>query len=74
MSAPYATSTGVVSSGKTVYDFRSDTATIPTAEMLQAMVTAEVGDDVRDEDPTVHALQKKVSELCGKESALFITR
>jgi len=54
------------------YDFRSDTVTVPTAEMLQAMITAEVGDDVKNEDPTVLQLQEKVAKLCGKEAALFV--
>src|SRR5690242_9502083 len=39
--------------------------------MRQAMAAAEVGDDVYDEDPTVHALQERVAELLGKEAALF---
>lgn len=55
-----------------VYDFRSDTVTVPTEEMLQAMIHAEVGDDVKIEDPTVKALQEKVAKLCGKEDALFV--
>lgn len=42
---------------KKIFDFRSDTVTIPTPEMLQEMIKAEVGDDVRNEDPTVHKLQ-----------------
>jgi hypothetical protein len=40
-----------------VYDFRSDTVTKPTKEMLEYMITAEVGDDVRGEDPTVNELE-----------------
>jgi len=55
-----------------VFDFRSDTVTIPTQPMLQAMITAEVGDDVKDEDPTVHKLQKHVSSLCKKPASLFV--
>src|SRR5690242_10929661 len=39
--------------------------------MRQAMAAAEVGDDVYDEDPTVHVLQERVAELFGKEAALF---
>jgi threonine aldolase len=53
-------------------DLRSDTVTRPTAAMRQAMAAAEVGDDVYDEDPTVHALQARVAELLGTEAALFV--
>lgn len=53
-------------------DFRSDTVTRPTAAMRQAMLTAMVGDDVYDDDPSVHALQERVAELLGKEAALFV--
>ncbi|XP_063720702.1 uncharacterized protein LOC134847557 isoform X2 [Symsagittifera roscoffensis] len=54
-------------------DLRSDTVTTPTAEMRQAMANADVGDDVFSEDPTVAKLEKKVSQLLGKEKALFVT-
>jgi len=53
-------------------DLRSDTVTRPTQAMRQAMATAEVGDDVYDEDPTVHALQARVAELLGTEAALLV--
>lgn len=53
-------------------DLRSDTVTKPTPAMLHAMMTAEVGDDVFSEDPTVNKLQVKVAGLFGKESALFV--
>ena len=53
-------------------DLRSDTVTKPTAEMLDFMMRAEVGDDVWDDDPTVHALQDLASEIMGKEAALFV--
>jgi threonine aldolase len=53
-------------------DLRSDTVTKPTDEMRQAMAAAEVGDDVWDEDPTVHALQDRAAELLGKEAGLFV--
>ncbi|SDS69431.1 L-threonine aldolase [Maribacter dokdonensis] len=49
----------------------SDTVTKPTPGMLDAMMTAEVGDDVFKEDPTVNALEEKVAKLFGMESALF---
>ena len=54
-----------------VIDARSDTVTRPTAAMLEAMMSAEVGDDVYGEDPTVNALQEKAAELFGTEAALF---
>ncbi len=53
-------------------DLRSDTVTQPTEEMREAMHRAEVGDDVFGEDPTVNLLQEKISELTGKEAALFV--
>ena len=53
-------------------DLRSDTVTRPTPEMRQAIAGALVGDDVFDDDPTVHQLQDRVAALCGKERALFV--
>ena len=53
-------------------DLRSDTSTKPTAEMLAAMASAEVGDEQRREDPTVNDLQRRVAELLGQETALFL--
>ncbi|MGB9663454.1 MAG: low-specificity L-threonine aldolase [Ignavibacteria bacterium] len=55
-----------------VIDLRSDTVTKPSREMREFMMTAEVGDDVFGEDPTVNKLQEKVAELLGKESALYV--
>ncbi len=52
-------------------DLRSDTVTKPTKGMLQAMMAAEVGDDVYKEDPTVNILEQKLAEMFGKSSALF---
>ncbi|PTX42918.1 L-threonine aldolase [Christiangramia gaetbulicola] len=52
-------------------DLRSDTVTRPTKGMLQAMMTAEVGDDVYKEDPTINALEKKLADMFGKDEALF---
>jgi len=49
----------------------SDTVTKPTTGMLDAMMSASVGDDVFKEDPTVNALEDKVAKLFGMESALF---
>jgi threonine aldolase len=55
-----------------VVDLRSDTVTRPTAAMRAAMATAEVGDDVFGDDPTVNALQERIASLLGKEAALFV--
>ncbi len=49
----------------------SDTVTKPTPQMLQAMLSAEVGDDVFGSDPSVNALEEKAAEMFGKEAALF---
>lgn len=57
---------------KKYIDLRSDTVTRPSKGMLEAMVRAEVGDDVFGEDPTVNRLQRKVAAMFGKESALFV--
>ena len=53
-------------------DLRSDTVTRPSDGMRQAMATAEVGDDVYGEDPTVNRLQDVVADVLGKEAALFV--
>ncbi|MDA9555127.1 beta-eliminating lyase-related protein [Pelobium sp.] len=52
-------------------DFRSDTVTKPTKEMLAAMFTAKVGDDVFGEDETVNALEEKAAAIFGMEAGLF---
>lgn len=54
------------------YDFRSDTVSRPTREMLRRMSAAELGDDVLGDDPTVIQLEQKVAEILGKEAALFV--
>ncbi len=54
-----------------IIDLRSDTVTVPCKGMLDAMMNAEVGDDVFSEDPTVIALEKKIAMMFNKESALF---
>lgn len=54
-----------------IIDLRSDTVTVPSKGMMDAMMSAEVGDDVFAEDPTVIALEKKISLMFNKESALF---
>ncbi|MGE4072076.1 MAG: low specificity L-threonine aldolase [Lysobacterales bacterium] len=53
-------------------DLISDTVTRPTPGMLAAMSAAEVGDDVFNEDPGVHALQDYAADLFGHEAALFM--
>ena len=52
-------------------DLRSDTVTKPTQGMLEAMMTAEVGDDVFESDPTVNNLQERLASLFGMEAALY---
>ena len=54
-------------------DFRSDTVTWPTPAMVEAMATAELGDDVYGEDPTVNELETLAASLLGKEAGLFVT-
>jgi len=53
-------------------DLRSDTVTLPTPHMREAMYRAEVGDDVYGEDPTVNRLEAMAAERMGKEAALFV--
>jgi threonine aldolase len=53
-------------------DFRSDTVTRPTPEMRAAMASAEVGDDVYGEDPTVNRLEQRAAEIFEKQAALFV--
>jgi len=54
-------------------ELRSDTFTRPTPAMREAMYRAEVGDDVWNEDPTVHRLEQRAAELMGKERAMFVS-
>ena len=56
-----------------VVDLRSDTLTLPTVQMREAMARAEVGDDVWEEDPTMRRLEALAAERLGKEAALFVT-
>lgn len=53
-------------------DLRSDTVTIPTDKMRDAMYHAQVGDDVYGDDPTVIELEEVAAEISGKEAALFV--
>jgi threonine aldolase len=55
-----------------VIDLRSDTVTRPSSEMRAAMASADVGDDVYGEDPTVNRLEAMAAERLGKETALFV--
>ncbi|HEY6410729.1 MAG TPA: low-specificity L-threonine aldolase [Ktedonobacteraceae bacterium] len=55
-----------------IIDLRSDTVTLPSPAMREAMYRAEVGDDVYGEDPTVNRLQELAAERTGKEAALFV--
>lgn len=57
---------------KHTIELRSDTYTMPTAEMRELMARAEVGNDGVGEDPTVNTLQEKAASLVGKEAALFV--
>ncbi|MCW5912101.1 MAG: aminotransferase class I/II-fold pyridoxal phosphate-dependent enzyme [Cyclobacteriaceae bacterium] len=54
-----------------IVDLRSDTVTKPTPAMLQAMMQAEVGDDVFGEDPTVNNLEAKCAALLGMDAAVY---
>lgn len=53
-------------------DLRSDTVTLPSASMREAMARAELGDDVLGEDPTTNELERYAADLLGKERALFM--
>ncbi|HEY5613273.1 MAG TPA: low-specificity L-threonine aldolase [Lysobacter sp.] len=53
-------------------DLRSDTVTRPTPAMREAMASAEVGDDVYGEDPTVNALQQRLADDLGFDAGLFV--
>ncbi len=55
-----------------IVDLRSDTVTRPTPAMRAAMASAELGDDVFGDDPSVNALQERIAALLGKEAALFV--
>jgi threonine aldolase len=55
-----------------IIDLRSDTVTLPTPMMRQAMAEAELGDDVFGEDPTVNRLEKMAAERIGKEAGLYV--
>ena len=54
-------------------DFRSDTATLPSPEMREAMASAELGDDSAGEDPTTNRLEEMAADMLGKEAAVFVS-
>jgi threonine aldolase len=56
-----------------IFDFRSDTVSLPTQEMLEAIKCAKLGDDVFREDPTVNRLEQLAAEKMGKEAALLVS-
>ena len=53
-------------------DLRSDTVTRPTPAMREAMASAEVGDDVYSEDPTMNRLEQEAAEVFGREASIFV--
>ncbi len=55
-----------------IINLRSDTQTLPTEEMLEAIRQAPLGDDTYDEDPTVHKLEALAASMLGKEAALLV--
>jgi threonine aldolase len=55
-----------------IIDMRSDTVTRPTQEMRAAMASAEVGDDVYGEDPTINLLERRAAQVFGREAGLFV--
>ncbi len=55
-----------------IIDLRGDWAAPPTADMRRAMASAEVGDDITGEDPTVNRLEAMAAEVLGKEAGLFV--
>ena len=57
---------------QSLIDLRSDTVTLPTEQMLDAIRKAELGDDVYGEDPTVNRLEEMAAELTGKEAGLLV--
>jgi threonine aldolase len=56
-----------------IIDLRSDTVTLPSAAMMEAIAVAELGDDVYGGDPTVQRLERAMAERTGMEAGLFVT-
>jgi threonine aldolase len=69
---PQTSAGGGIATTAPPIDLRSDTVTRPTPEMRAAIAAAPVGDDQYGEDPTINALQQRVSALLGKEAALWL--
>jgi threonine aldolase len=61
-----------LATSSSIIDLRSDTVTRPTPAMRAAMATAEVGDDVYGEDPTVNRLESRAAEIFGREAAIYV--
>jgi len=57
---------------KKIIDLRSDTVTLPSQEMRQAISNAELGDDVFSEDPTINLLEQKAADMIGKDAAILV--
>ena len=55
-----------------MYDFYSDTKSIPTNAMLESIVSAPLGDEQKGEDPTTTKLETRIAKLLGKEAAVFM--
>ena len=55
-----------------IIDLRSDTVTLPSNSMKQAIARAQLGDDVFGEDPTVNELQEHAARITGKEASLLV--
>jgi len=55
-----------------VIDLRSDTVTLPTAAMREAIARAELGDDIYGEDPTINRLEQGAAAIFGREAAIFV--
>jgi threonine aldolase len=61
-----------LATSSSIIDLRSDTVTRPSPAMRAAMASAEVGDDVYGEDPTINRLESRAAEIFGREAAIFV--
>lgn len=61
-----------MAAGSNIIDLRSDTVTRPTPAMRAAMASAEVGDDVYGEDPTINRLEARAAEIFNREASIFV--
>lgn len=61
-----------MATSSSIIDLRSDTVTRPTPAMRAAMASAEVGDDVYGEDPTINRLEARAAEIFGREAAIYV--